>query len=527
VFTSSHPLVVFEYFRVPCTVDPSLASDGAVGAHLAVVDGWAGGWGRLSPAEPAEPAEPPAELSAPARPSLLWPRQAETVRGAAETAAGGRAMAPRRFRLGTSVLHARLVPDDLLATALPHLAGGWIRADPLCDDGGARLGSVWRATDGSLLLPFDPDEVVTSFWSEHYTDTGAEGAAGRLRRTVMSVYYGVRPLMPRRLQIAARRLYSRVQARQDFPRWPLEASLHDFYDQVLAWACELAGRPVPWLAPWPAGRSWALVLTHDVETADGVRLLPALRSIEERTGNRSSWNLVPGRYRVDDAFVGELQAAGFEVGLHGLHHDGRDLEPGELQRRLPEMRRWAQRWGAVGFRSPATHRDWDTMAALPFRYDSSSPDTDPYEPQPGGCCSLLPFHNRSLIELPITLPQDHTLFVILKARDGQAWLDKTDRIRERGGMALIITHPDYVVQAPIEAAYEQLLRHVADDGTVWRALPAEVAAWWDRRAASSIVPDGPGWTVVGPAAAEAVLCWTAADAGGARLPRVLPATDAD
>jgi hypothetical protein len=500
VFTSSSPLLVFEYFRVPYGVDPAARATGAGGetGGLPDVEGEVGGWEWLSASETGTPV-------------LVWPRP-----DAGEVA--DRAL--RRFRLGRCVLHARLVPDALLARALGRPPGGWARADPLTDEAGNRLGSVWRAADGSLLLPFDPDEVVTTFWSERYAAAGPDGARSRLRAAAMAAYYGVRPLMPRRLQITARRVYSRLQARQAFPRWPLETSLHDFYDQVLGWASELAGRPVPWIAPWPAGRRWALVLTHDVETAEGVRLIPELRSIEERTGNRSSWNLVPGRYRVDDDLVQELQGAGFEVGLHGLHHDGRDLEPGELPGRLPEMRRWAERWGAVGFRSPATHRDWETMAALPFRYDSSSPDTDPYEPQPGGCCSLLPFPNRELVELPITLPQDHTLFVILKARDGRAWLEKAAGIRDRGGMALIITHPDYVVQAPIAEAYEELLASLADDDTVWRALPAQVADWWNRRAASSLVPDGAGWAVTGPAAGEASISWTAT--GEQALPGAAP-----
>jgi hypothetical protein len=499
MLTSSSPLLVLEYFRVPCAVDASAlpAAD-----DLPAAPTWPRGWDRLS-------------ASGSAGPFLFWPG-----------AAGGvvELTRVRRFRLGASVLHAQLVDDAMLEAALARLDGGWSRGGSLLDTAGNRLGSVWRRADGSVLLPFDPDEVVTTFWSERYAQTGQESAGGRLRRTAMTVYYGVRPLMPRRLQIAARRAYSRVQGRQEFPRWPVETSLHDFYDQVLAWASEVAGRPVPWISPWPAGSSWALVLTHDVETAEGVRLIPALRSIEERTGNRSSWNLVPGRYRVDDALVRELQGAGFEVGLHGLYHDGRDLEPGELEQRLPQMRQWAERWGAVGFRSPATHRAWDTMAGLPFGYDSSSPDTDPYEPQPGGCCSLLPFHNRGVVELPITLPQDHTLFVILKARDASAWIDKAARIRERGGMALIITHPDYVDQGPIAPAYEQLLTSLTDDDTVWRALPAEVADWWDRRAASSLVPEGSGWTVTGPAAEQATVSWTSASGDGHQGSRILPRT---
>ena len=326
----------------------------------------------------------------------------------------------------------------------------------------------------------------------------------------MSAYYTVRPVLPRRLQIALRRLYSRVQGRTPFPRWPVEPSLDDLLDRVLAWATAVAGRPVPWIAPWPAGHRWAMVLTHDVETDEGLRRMPLLRAVEDRTGSRSSWNFVPGRYAVPDDLVAELQASGQEVGLHGLQHDGRDLEPGHFEQRLPEMRRHAERWGAVGFRSPATHRSWDAMARLPFAYDSSFPDTDPYEPQPGGCCSLLPFFVGGVVELPITMPQDHTLFVILRAQDAATWLEKIAWIRERGGLAVVLTHPDYVDAAPALPAYEELLTAVAADPDVWRPLPREVAAWWRRRARTDVVVDGNGWGLAGPAADEATITMTPA-----------------
>jgi hypothetical protein len=178
------------------------------------------------------------------------------------------------------------------------------------------------------------------------------------------------------------------------------------------------------------------------------------------------------------------------------------------------MRRWAERWGAVGFRSPATQRDWTVISGLPFQYDSSSPDSDPFEPQGGGCCSWLPFFNGSVVELPITMPQDHTLFVILRARDGRPWIDKAEHIRARGGMALLITHPDYVEAGPVVLAYEQLLGHFASDPGVWRALPREVAAWWRRRAASSLEWTGASWRVVGPAAGEASVLLSGSTAVG-------------
>jgi hypothetical protein len=50
-----------------------------------------------------------------------------------------------------------------------------------------------------------------------------------------------------------------------------------------------------------------------------------------------------------------------------------------------------------------------------------------------------------------------------------------------------------------------VLERYAQDATAWKALPGEVAAWWRRRRASTVAPAGEGWTVVGPAAGEAVV----------------------
>jgi hypothetical protein len=477
VFVSSHPFLVFDHFRVPYEVGGA-----------------------------PEPGH--ATMVAHTRPgrSLRWP-VFETA-GSAPGAGAASAPGPRRFRLGSLVLHARVLPDDRVAARLANHADGWRPVEPLTD-GGERLGSVWRSESGDVFLPFDPNEVVTAFWSERYVNGAGDATGSTLRSAAVSAYYRVRPLIPRRAQIAARRLYSRVQARTPFPRWPVEDSLHGFLDLVLGWVADLAGEDVPHIAPWPRGRTWALVLTHDVETADGLRRLPVLRDIETAAGFRSSWNLVPRRYDVADEVVAALRADGFEVGLHGLYHDGRDLADDVFPQRLPDMKRWAARWQARGFRSPATHRAWRTMASLPFEYDSSYPDTDPFEPQPGGCCSWLPYFNGSLVELPITLPQDHTLFVILRRRDGRAWIDKGEMIRAAGGMALLITHPDYVGIAPIAAAYRELLDHFADDTSMWRALPVEVNRWWRRRAGSHLERTANGWRIVGPARDEASIAVTA------------------
>jgi hypothetical protein len=48
------------------------------------------------------------------------------------------------------------------------------------------------------------------------------------------------------------------------------------------------------------------------------------------------------------------------------------------------------------------------------------------------------------VELPYTLPQDSTLFMILQEKTIDIWTRKLDWVAEKGGMALLTTHPDYM-----------------------------------------------------------------------------------
>ena len=284
---------------------------------------------------------------------------------------------------------------------------------------------------------------------------------------------------------------------------------------------------MPFIGEWPEDRSWALVLTHDVETDAGYRSLGLLREPERQLGYRSSWNFVPLRYKVAEETVSRLREEGCEVGVHGLLHDGHDLGSRRLlAKRLPAMREYADRWQAVGFRSPATQRKWEWMPALGFDYDSSYSDTDPYEPQPGGCCSYLPYFNENMVELPITLPQDHTLFAILQNADADVWLRKAQFLRERQGMALALTHPDYAADPRVADGYRSLLARFRDDRTVWHALPSEAAAWWRARAASVIRGGGDSWHIEGPAAHSGRIQFGHADGRRGDAQRPLPTAPA-
>lgn len=402
-------------------------------------------------------------------------------------------------------IFARVLSDQAAERLLTERGGNWSRAVSVTGDVGEHLASIWTADDGSVFLPFDPDEVCRYYWSERYQEVGMSWARRRASEGARRRYYQVRGLLPRDTQIWLRRRYSRLRARtRSFPGWPVETALHDFFDLFTSILAEVAGEPLPRIAAWPHGHTWALVLTHDVETAAGLAAIEPVLELERSLGLRSSWNFVPRRYQVDDEYVRALVADGFEVGVHGLYHDGRDLESlDRVRERLPAMWSAGESWGAVGFRSPSTQRQWQLMPLLGFDYDSSYPDTDPFEPQGGGCCTWLPFFNGEQVELPLTMPQDHTLFVILEHEDERTWIEKAEFLRGRGGMALLDTHPDYLLDERIAGAYRRLLERLARDDSAWKPLPRQVSEWWRRRAASHVEQAGTEWTVTGPAADEA------------------------
>lgn len=304
-----------------------------------------------------------------------------------------------------------------------------------------------------------------------------------------SLYYRIKPLLPRGVVMRARRAYQ-ARAPRDFPlHWPIEDRYRRFLWATMDVLLACAGRnETRFLFFWPYGARCALVLTHDVETAAGQRFVAQVADREERLGFRSSFNFVAERYPLDLGLVRDLCSRGFEVGVHGLRHDGRELrsrrafEAGAV--RLDGYRR---RLGAVGFRSPLTHRHPEWMQALDVEYDASFFDTDPYEPLPGGTMSLWPFALGRFVELPYTLAQDSTLHDVLGEPGPRLWLEKAAYLERWCGMALLNTHPDYLSLPGRWHVYAGLLEELRARSRYWNALPRDVARWWRRRAAAGTV----------------------------------------
>jgi hypothetical protein len=138
------------------------------------------------------------------------------------------------------------------------------------------------------------------------------------------------------------------------------------------------------------------------------------------------------------------------------------------------------------------HLDW--LHDLDIEYDASTFDMDPFEPQPDGMHTIFPFYvpngNKSggYVELPYTLPQDFTLFILMRNRTTEIWEQKLDWIVRNDGMALMITHPDYMHFGGVESLYSEypadlyreFLEHLrsAYKGQYWHVLPRDIARFW-------------------------------------------------
>ncbi|TWU45267.1 hypothetical protein Q31b_04380 [Novipirellula aureliae] len=250
--------------------------------------------------------------------------------------------------------------------------------------------------------------------------------------------------------------------------------------------------------PWPDRFEMAVSLTHDVETKQGMQGIERIAKMEEDRGLRSAWNLVPYKYKVDLGFVRELKQRGHEVGVQGYNHDGRLFESKRMfQRRIGPINESIRAYGAKGFRSPMVHRNLAWMQQLDIDYDTSTFDIDPFQAMPGGVGSVWPIIVGKFVELPYTQPQDHTLLVSLGEQSPQIWIDKFQFLRKLAGMAMVITHPDYLDSAARLDVYREYLDFVAEQTDCWNALPHEITTWWRNRDKMSIVGEGDSSRIVG------------------------------
>jgi glycosyltransferase involved in cell wall biosynthesis len=334
-----------------------------------------------------------------------------------------------------------------------------------------------------------------------------------------NIYFSIKPLLPWSVRVVVRRLFARRKRALAGDTWPIMPG---------------SEKPPSNWPGWPDGKKFALVLTHDVESRAGVAKCRQVMELEQALGYRSSFSFIPqGDYSISRILRNELTRNGFEVSVHDLEHDGKLFRSRkDFSEKATRINGFLKDWNAVGFRSGFMLRNLEWLHDLQLKYDSSTFDTDPFEPQPDGVGTIFPFwvprpeppslhsrhsalgprlssfdnggsngsrfsslnhqpsthnHSNGYVELPYTLPQDSTLFLLFRERSPNIWLQKLDWVAKHGGMALVNVHPDYVRfdgeqpsprTFPAEF-YADLLEYARDryGDSFWHPLPKDLAAF--------------------------------------------------
>jgi hypothetical protein len=294
-------------------------------------------------------------------------------------------------------------------------------------------------------------------------------------------YYLLKPFLP----VSARYAMRRVRAQYKLATvkdWPV---------------LESAAKPPANWPGWPERKQFAVVLTHDVEGPIGVERTRQLAALEAKHGFRSSFNFIPeGTYRVSSGLRKDLISDGFEVGVHDLVHDGSLFKTRDgFAKAAGNINKYLREWDAVGFRAGFMFHNLEWIKDLNVEYDASTFDVDPFEAQPDGMGTIFPFWvpkggKSGYVELPYTLAQDSTVFLILREKTIRYWKTKVDWVAKNGGMVLLNLHPDYVafessrngngVSEFASGLYAELLAYIRDKytGAYWHALPREVARYY-------------------------------------------------
>ena len=366
--------------------------------------------------------------------------------------------------------------------------------------------------DGRVSLPFNPSEIIDNLRLERYAKHPTQWGQF-FYSALRKLYYSVRPLTTLALRRQIQKLYAHTRRNKGFPNWPLDSSVEDLCEKLLLLSMEAnAVEKVPFIWFWPDGAKSSLMMTHDVENVPGRDRCRELMDLDDSFGIKSSFEIVPeGRYSVPEDLLASMRKRGFEIVIQDLNHDGRLFdEKKEFLRRAKFINRYAQEYGARGFRAAVLYRRPEWNEAFEFSFDLSIPNVAHLDPQRGGCCTVMPYFIGNILELPVTTVQDYTLFHILDEYSINLWKVQLDRIIAKNGLASFIVHPDYIVEPEARRVYLELLDHLRGlvrDAGLWCALPSEIDTWWRDRSKMSLVADGNGWRIDGKGSERAVVAY--------------------
>jgi hypothetical protein len=365
------------------------------------------------------------------------------------------------------------------------------------------------AEGGETRLRFDPMEVINSLRYELYCQNGPSTVGS----TIAKLYYLVRPLLPVEVRKHLQKVRLNGWHHIPFPQWPVDRTVDQVAEQLLLLSLKANGVDrIPFIWFWPDRAASCAVMTHDVETTEGRDFCSTLMDINDSFGIKASFQVVPERrYDVPRSYLDSMRSRGFEINVQDLNHDGhlfRD-KAGFLSR-VEKINSYGREFGAVGFRSAILYRRQEWYDALQFSYDMSVPNVAHLDPQRGGCCTVMPYFVGGILELPVTMTQDYSLFHILNDHSIDLWKQQSELIMQKHGFMNFIVHPDYITEPKERKTYETLLSYLSrlrSESKVWIPLPREVDQWCRQRSQMRIVRQDDEWRIEGQGHERAQLAY--------------------
>lgn len=422
------------------------------------------------------------------------------------------------YRCPTDLLPALDSPGGSL-----HAPGFFLLGEDLICYGPAALNTAPTLSGSGLAdamassalpggLPFNPTAIRDCLVFERYPAQDDSRVSRLLSGDLIhKAYYRARQFMPTALRTVLQRFYLQDWRQIRFPKWPVDTTVDDLARRVLEFAMRASGLDrLPFVWFWPAGAHSALCMTHDVESQRGLDFVPTLIQDDRSNGIQAAYQFIPeGRYKLTPEILTAVRNAGCEVNLHGLDHEG-DLfrSRAAFEQDLKWINDYLEKYQSGGFRSPCMYRNADMIRQLKISYDMSIPNVAHLEPQRGGCCTTFPFFNGDVLEIPLTMVQDYSLFHVLGQYSIELWLQQMDIVLSRNGIISFNVHPDYIQSEQRRSIYSDLLQAISQRRQnlgLWVATPGQVNDWWRLRQRMSVVREGDYYRVAGPGSAKAAI----------------------
>ena len=180
------------------------------------------------------------------------------------------------------------------------------------------------------------------------------------------------------------------------------------------------------------------------------------------------WDCCNGINTVRD-IIKEI-AEDHQIGSHGTKHDGRLIlmEKEEIVERLRKSKKELEhiierevKW----FRAPLLQYHFKIFQAAKeagYKFTSTSPTWEPTHPitmSSHGVELSDPIKVSGILEVPVTLPQDHQMLHIIEfppKRTIEKWIEITNKLN---GIAVFLVHPDYELGTDY---YKKLVKTLAE-----------------------------------------------------------------